>query len=273
MRSRSAALACASGLCLALSACATTPGNQRVAQADPLEPVNRGIYAFNDGVDTVVLTPATKVYRAVVPTAAQRGATNAFNNVDEPLSFVNALLQGKPKVAANALGRFMVNTVLGVGGLADHATDMGLIRQEEDFGQTLAVWGVNSGPFIVLPLFGPSTFRDGVGLGAEFLGDPYRLALNEANLSNAAEWGLTGLELLDTRSQLMSTADVLLLGSADEYATVRAAYLQLRESEIYDGAPPEEVEELPAAAAGSTPAPLPQDPPAPAAPEPAPSQG
>lgn len=228
-------------LMLGMSACATTPGGDEVAQRDPLEGYNRAMYGINRGLDRAVLRPAAQGYQAVVPVAGQRGVTNFFNNVDEPLTFVNALLQGKPGRALNALGRFVINTVLGVGGLADHATDMGLPPQEEDFGQTLAVWGVNSGPFIVLPLFGPSTFRDATGLGIEIAGgDPYRLGRRELDLSDLESYSLTGVELLDTRSQLMTTADALLQGSADEYATVRAAYLQLRRSEVYDGAEPEE---------------------------------
>lgn len=228
-----------------LTACATTPGDQLQAERDPFEKTNRAIYKFNRNVDKAVVTPATKAYRAVVPKAAQRGIGNAFNNVDEPYSFINALLQGKVKQAFRTLDRFLINTVLGVGGLADLATDMGRPEEPEDFGQTLATWGVKSGPYVMLPFFGPSTLRDTVGFGVERFADPYRIGVNELKLSTLESVGLTGLELVDTRSYVMDTADALLKGSADEYATVRAAFLQYRWNAIHDGAPPEEEEEAP----------------------------
>ncbi|MFC3713781.1 VacJ family lipoprotein [Sphingoaurantiacus capsulatus] len=237
-----------------LAACATTPGNQLAAERDPWEKTNRGVYKFNRGLDKAVVTPATKVYRAVTPKAAQRGIGNAFNNVDEPFSFVNAVLQGKVRQAFRTAARFLINTTLGVGGLADHATDMGLPEEPEDLGQTLAVWGLDSGAYVMLPLFGPSTVRDTIGFAVERFSDPYRLALNEANLDTMETIGVTGLELADTRSYVMDTADPLLEGSADEYATVKSAYLQYRWNAIHDGAPPEDydethpVEQIPAAA-------------------------
>jgi len=223
-----------------LAACASTPGDQLQAERDPIEKTNRAIYSFNRTVDKAVVTPGTNVYRAVVPKAAQRGVGNAFNNVDEPFSFFNAILQGKVSQAFRTLDRFLINTVLGVGGLADHATDMGRPQEAEDFGQTLAVWGVKSGPYVMLPFFGPSTLRDSIGFGVERVSDPYRIGVGELRLSFTEEVGLNALELADTRSYVMDTADALLKGSADEYATVRAAYLQYRWNLIHDGAPPEE---------------------------------
>lgn len=225
---------------LLLPACATTSyGSQAQAELDPYENFNRGMYGFNKGLDTVVLKPVAVVYRTVTPVAARRGASRVLDNIDEPLTFVNALLQGKPKSALNALARFVINTTIGVGGLADHATGFGLQRQEEDFGQTLAVWGVNSGPYLVLPLFGPSTFRDTVGLGLDAVADPWNFAQNELFPNQTEVLGFTGFEIIDLRSRLMDSADVLLRGSADEYATVRSAYLQARAAQIYDGTPPE----------------------------------
>jgi phospholipid-binding lipoprotein MlaA len=232
-----------------LTACATTPGHQLAAERDPYEKTNRGIYKFNRAIDKAAVKPATQVYRAVVLKAAQRGITNFFNNVDEPYSFINALLQGKVGQAMRTFGRFAINTTLGVGGLADHATDMGLPEEPEDFGQTLAVWGVNSGPYVMLPFFGPSTIRDAVGFGVERVGDPYRVGLGELNLTTLESVGITGLELADTRSYVMDTADPLLEGSADEYATVRSAFLQYRLNLIHDGAPPEDEEDMMPAAA------------------------
>jgi phospholipid-binding lipoprotein MlaA len=236
-----------------LTACATTPGGQLAAERDPWEKTNRSVYTFNRSLDKAAVKPATKVYRAVVLKAAQRGITNFFNNVDEPFSFINAMLQGKVDQAFRTFGRFAINTTLGVGGLADHATDMGLPEEPEDFGQTLAVWGVKSGPYVMLPFFGPSTLRDAVGFGVERVGDPYRIGLNEAHLDTLETIGVTGLELADTRSYVMDTADPLLEGSADEYATVKSAYLQYRWNLIHDGAPPEEEFESPPALEGVAP--------------------
>jgi len=135
-----------------LAGCATVPGTDRLAEKDPLEGFNRAMWGVNRGVDKVVLKPVTKVYRAVTPKPARRGISNVFANLSEPWSFINNLLQGKPKRAVETLARFIINTTVGVGGLGDPATKMGLKAAPEDFGQTLAVWGVNGGPYLVLPL-------------------------------------------------------------------------------------------------------------------------
>ncbi len=218
-----------------LAGCATT-GGQRLAEKDPLEPFNRGVWAFNLNLDRFALKPAAKAYNAVTPTAARRGVHNVFDNAAEPLSFINALLQGKVGRAFHTLGRFVVNTTIGVGGLADHATDMGLQEKPEDFGQTLAVWGVNAGPYLMLPLLGPSTLRDGVGRGVEFVGDPFRIVVrNYSGLSSTERLGITGLQVIDLRAQLMAMgADNVLETSLDSYATTRAAYLQHRQALILD---------------------------------------
>lgn len=228
-------LLCASAAVF-MSGCATTPGGQRLAEKDPLEGFNRSVWGFNRALDTVALKPATTVYKTVTPTAARRGVRNVFNNADEPLSFINALLQGKVGRAFHTLGRFIVNTTIGVGGLADHATSMGLDEKPEDFGQTLAVWGVNAGPYIVLPLLGPSTLRDGVGFGVEFVGDPARIALRKwSGLTRTQRYGITALETIDLRADLMEMgADNVLDTSLDPYATARSAYLQRRTALIND---------------------------------------
>ena len=228
---------------LTLAACATPRAGRDSLAPDPWEKTNRSIYAFNRGVDKAVVTPATKAYRAVLPQAAQRGIRNVFNLATQPLSFVNALLQGKPKQAMRTAGRFAINATIGVGGLADHATDMGVPDEPEDFGQTLAVWGMKSGPYVMLPVFGPSSLRDALGFGLDQVADPYQIELAKQT-DFYAYYGIRGVSLLDTRSFLMDTADSLLRGSADEYATVRSAYLQLRENQIYDGNPPVDDEEV-----------------------------
>lgn len=216
-----------------LAGCATT-GGQRLAEKDPLENFNRGVWGFNMALDKAAVKPITKTYKAVTPTAARRGIRNVFNNADEPLSFFNALLQGKVGRAFHTLGRFVINTTIGVGGLADHATGMGLEEKPEDFGQTLAVWGVNAGPYLVLPLLGPFTLRDSVGFGVDFLADPVRIAEKEySGLTRTQRLGVTGLEVIDLRAELIEIgADKVLETSLDPYATARAAYLQQRQSLI-----------------------------------------
>lgn len=254
---------------LALAACTTPRGGRDSLAPDPWEKTNRSIYNFNRGLDKAVVTPVTKVYRAALPEAAQRGLRNVFNLASQPLSFVNAVLQGKPKQAMRTAGRFAINATIGVGGLADHASDMGVVDQPEDFGQTLAVWGVKSGPYVMLPFFGPSSVRDTLGFGLDQFGDPFDIQLQRE--TKALEYyGIRAVSLLDTRSFLMDTADSLLRGSADEYATVRSAYLQLRENQIYDGNPPVEEEEVVPLGADE-PAPATAEPAAPAA-DPAPAE-
>lgn len=224
-----------------LAGCVTAPGGVSEAELDRFEKTNRAIYKFNKGVDTAVIKPVTQGYRAVVPGIARRGVSNALDNVDEPLSLINAVLQGKFKAAFRAVDRFMINSTFGVAGLFDHATEMGLPKQEEDFGQTLAAWGVGSGPYIMLPLLGPSTLRDTVGFGVDTVTDPWsKFQKHVAGLDSTQRLGVTGGEVIDLRSRLVDTADPLLATALDEYATVRAAYLQQRLSDIYDGDPPED---------------------------------
>lgn len=263
MRQQIVAKASLVSLLVAVAGCATPhPGSMAAAYADPYEKTNRKLYAFNKKLDRYVLLPSAKVYRAAVPGAARHGVTNALNNIDEPQSFVNAVLQGKIKQAFRTVDRFMLNSVLGVAGVADVATDLGRPEEKEDFGQTFAVWGIKSGPYLMLPFFGPSTFRDGVGTAAGFAADPFPyvrdIAVNWKTLYSVAQFGLTAVDL---RSQLIDAdADSLLAGSLDEYATVRSAYLQRRQSQIYDGNPPDEDEVAPPdapLAPGATPPPAP----------------
>ena len=249
-------------LVVSLSACqAPHPGSNAPALRDPYEKFNRSMYGFNKGLDRIALKPATNVYRFVIPKIARRGITNIFNNLEEPLSFVNAILQAKPKVAWHAFKRFTVNTTIGIGGLFDHATKMGIPQQSEDFGQTLAVWGVKSGPFLMLPFFGPSTFRDAGGTGVDFVSDPVPYARNAifhpTFVAKAAQFTVQTLNL---RSKLIDAgADGVLSSSLDEYATVRSAYLQRRQSQIYDGAPPEDDDDAPVADAPLAPGATPPD--------------
>jgi phospholipid-binding lipoprotein MlaA len=216
-----------------LAGCATTPGTDRLAQKDPLHGFNRAMWGLDRGLDKVIAKPVAKVYRAVTPTPLRSGIRNFFSNLTEPWSFINALLQGNPKRAGRALERFALNSTIGIGGLFDHATKAGLKQQPEDFGQTLAVWGANAGPYLVLPLFGPSTLRDGIGTAVGQFADPYSLCLEECGIPSAARWALRGTALVSDRAQLMeSGADKLLDASADSYATAKSAYLQRRRALI-----------------------------------------
>ncbi len=238
-----------------LGGCATHPGGMAAAYRDPYEAFNRKVYALNKGLDRYALLPGAKVYRAGTPAALRRGIAGGLSNLDEPLSFINSGLQAKPKAASRTLARFLVNTIFGVAGLVDVATDWGLPEQKEDFGQTFAVWGISSGPYLMLPFFGPSTVRDGVGLGVEFVADPIPYVRNRITrwrtINTIESFGLKALNL---RSSLIDAgADGILSSSLDEYATVRSAYLQRRQSQIYDGSPPDDddVSDAPLAPGGT----------------------
>lgn len=218
-----------------LGGCATTRDGGEMTERDPMERFNRGVWAFNQGVDKVAIKPATTVYRTVTPVPARRGITRIFSNLGEPFNFVNNLLQGKPGRAMNSLGRFVVNSTIGVGGLADHASDLGLRPTPEDFGQTLAKGGARNSPYLVLPLLGPSTVRDGIGTAVQFLADPTQAGLKEAGVASTGRAIVTGTRVIDTRSQLIEGGvDALLESSADPYATARSAYFQRRRAQIDD---------------------------------------
>jgi phospholipid-binding lipoprotein MlaA len=185
--------------------------------------------------------------------------SNFFANLTEPWSFVNNLLQGKPKRAVRNLGRFLVNTTAGIGGLFDVASKTDIKPAQEDFGQTLAKWGFNGGPYLVLPLLGPSTLRDGIGSGAAFAADPVNVGIREADVSNTGRWIYRGAAVVDARNQLIeSGGDAFLKSSLDPYATARSAYLQRRRAAILDqedsldAGPPDE--DQPAAESVPTPA-------------------
>lgn len=224
-------------LLLLLSACATTGGGGDGEYApppetrDPLEPFNRAVYTFNQELDRFVLEPVARGYRAVVPRPVRAGVSNFFNNLWEPSIMLNNLLQGKVTHAASDLGRFVTNTTLGVFGLFDVATRLGLERHEEDLGQTLGVWGVGEGAYLVLPFFGPSNFRDGAGLYGDLqLYPPTHLS------DDSTRWQVYALDTVDTRAQLLDAGDILEQAAGDDpYAFVREAYRQRRQSLIRDG--------------------------------------
>jgi phospholipid-binding lipoprotein MlaA len=199
-----------------LAGCAATPGGYFLAQQDPLEKVNRGIWGVNRAADKVVIKPATQVYRAVAPRPVRQGLSNAFANLSEPWSFVNNVLQGKPNRAGRNLGRFLVNSTVGIAGLWDPASKIGMRPAPEDLGQTLAVWGVNGGPYLVLPLLGPSTLRDGIGSGVAAYADPVKIAINQADINVWYKRGYLATYIVSTRSDLIeSGGDAFLESSLD----------------------------------------------------------
>lgn len=227
---QSVALACA----LVLSGCATTDPDFADPR-DPLETFNRAMYDFNDVLDNVLFKPLARGYNAITPAPVNRGVTNFFNNIDDVTSAVNNLLQFKVGRALNDVSRVAVNSTIGVAGLFDVASNLDMPRYNEDFGQTLGTWGVASGPYLVLPLIGPSTARDGVGIVVDWFTDPVTYLEDDT-----LKWGLYGLQFLDTRADLINASRVLDQAALDPYAFVREAYLQRRLDQVYDGNPPEQ---------------------------------
>jgi phospholipid-binding lipoprotein MlaA len=209
----------------------------RRSRIDPLEPLNRGIVRFNDVIDDVFLRPVARVYDDYTPEVLRMITRNFLSNLLDPYIAVNNLLQGKPGAAFSDLGRFTFNTTFGFFGFGDPASDIGLEKHREDFGQTLGVWGVPTGPYLVLPLFGPSSLRDGVG----FAVDAYSALINR--FDNVAFRNSVALvELIDVRARLLPTQRVL-DEALDRYLLVRDSYLQRRRNLVYDGDPPDRDDE------------------------------
>lgn len=209
------------------------------AQApDPLEGFNRGVQSFNDGVDDALLRPVAEAYVKVVPPFVRTGIGNFFGNLGDGWSAVNHLLQGKPEGALNMTLRLAVNTTFGLGGLLDVAGEAGLERQSEDLGQTLGVWGVPSGPYLVLPLFGPSSVRDSIGTAAGLSSRTSPEYTDDQAVANA---GLL-LGVVHARAGLLGASKLLDQIALDRYTFLRDAYLARRRNLVYDGNPPEEGE-------------------------------
>ncbi|NWG31135.1 MAG: VacJ family lipoprotein [Rhodocyclaceae bacterium] len=214
-----------------LSGCATS-GNPK----DPIEGFNRAMFAFNDGLDTVLIKPAAKGYEAALPKPVRTGVTNFFGNIADLFIGVNNLLQGKPDQALSDFGRVVINSTIGILGLFDVATEAGLEKHEEDFGQTFGRWGVGDGAYVVLPFFGPRTVRDTVGLVLDVKTDPV------ANLSDVATRNsLLALRVVDNRADLLPADKVIEEAALDKYSYVRDGYLQRRRNLIYDGNPPRDL--------------------------------
>jgi phospholipid-binding lipoprotein MlaA len=228
-------------LCLlAFSGCASA-APRTPDPRDPFERVNRGTFEFNQSLDKAVIRPVLRGYRKVTPKVVRTGIANFFSNAQYPIVIANNLLQGKFGPAANDTGRFLLNTTLGVGGLLDPATDAGLDRNNEDFGQTLGRWGVPPGPYVMVPFLGPYTLRDGLGGIVDDNAEP------RSYFSADVRWGLWAGGQLNRRASL-TEAEAILDRSGDPYAFVRSAYLQRRQYLVTDGAVSDEplVDEDPA---------------------------
>lgn len=211
---------------LLLSGCATkatTPG-------DPLEGYNRAVFQFNDAVDRVALKPAATAYQRVLPGFVQTGVNNFFGNLNDVWSGANNLMQGKGAAGMSDLTRFTLNSTLGLAGLLDIASEAGLQKHNEDFGQTLGYWGMPSGPYFVLPLLGPSTIRDSAALPLDMAADPWTYV----DPTSHRNWG-TALRIVDKRAELLEASDLVEGAALDRYVFIRDGYLQRRQSQVFDG--------------------------------------
>lgn len=223
----------ASLLWLLLAGPGVAPAYAQADENDPLEPVNRAVFAFNHTLDGLILEPAAIMYRTATPRVMRDGVTNFLNNLRTPVILANDLLQGEWQRAEHTLGRFMLNTILGFGGLIDVGTHVGMPeRHDEDFGQTLAKYGVGSGPYLMVPLLGPSNPRDLTGRVVDFLFDPlFFVAPTDVSLARF------GASTVDFRERNLDTINELERSSLDLYAATRTLVRQLRASEIRNGAP------------------------------------
>jgi phospholipid-binding lipoprotein MlaA len=220
---RLARLLALAAFALLLAGCANFGKNPR----DPLEPMNRGVTKFNEGVDAVLLKPAATAYRQGVPPLVRTGVSNFFGNLGDLWSSVNSLLQFKVQNAAENWMRFNVNTFFGLGGILDIASELNIERHKEDFGQTLGRWGVPAGPYIVLPLLGPSTLRDTAALSIDRMGDPVHYV--DPTSSRDSLYVLRGI---DARANLLRVGSVIDEAALDKYSFTRDAYLQKRRADI-----------------------------------------
>jgi phospholipid-binding lipoprotein MlaA len=230
---RISSLACAFVAATLLGACASVPTESARDPRDPFERVNRSIYQFNEKLDQVVLKPTARAYRAVVPQFVRASVSNAYSNVKDVRNILNNTLQGKFTAAYTDFGRVAINSTLGVLGLFDIATEAGIEKHDEDFGQTLGWWGVRDGPFIMLPLFGPSSVRDTAGWGVDIVTDPTSY-IDPVG----ARYGVSGGRLVSRRAELLDAKQVLDAAALEPYVFIRDGYLQRRRNLVYDGNPP-----------------------------------
>lgn len=239
---------CAAAAMLAMvSACATPPTDPEARKAyedanDPLEPFNRAMFGLHNTIDMIAIKPTAATYDAVVPEFVKDMFSNFLTHLQQPIVFANALLQGNLDAAEDTLGRFMFNTIAGVGGLFDPASGAGIPEHDEDFGQTLAVWGVPETPYLFIPLLGPTTVRDGTGILVDYYADPFnRWAWN----TDREGWplGRSAAVGFDFRARNLQKLDELEKTSIDFYATIRSIYRQQRRDAIRNGAQPENLDD------------------------------
>ena len=216
-----------------LAGCAAAPSRD-----DPFEPMNRALYEFHDTVDTAVVKPVAQAYIDVVPELIRTGVSNVFNNIEDLISAVNDLLQGKLDKLDDDLGRVLLNTAFGLGGIFDLASMVGIERGNEDFGQTFGAWGLPQGPYLFVPFFGPTTVRDGTGAIVRVMVGPVGY-IGDVPVRNS----LYGLGAVDLRAQALSAGAIVDTAALDRYLFIRNAYLQRRRYLLYDGKPPPEPEE------------------------------
>lgn len=227
-----------------VSGCATRPTDPAALEAyneanDPFEPANRAVFRFNQFVDNNAIRPAAIFYRNNVPEGLRDGVRNMGRTINAPVTFANDVLQLEFRRAGETLARFIINVVTGLG-VTDLATELGIEYHKEDFGQTLAKYGVPEGPFLMLPILGPSNIRDAAGLAADSVGDPMFVAARNINVGNDAVYGLMGGSALagfDLRARLIDVTDDLQRTSLDYYAALRSLYRQDRDKEIRNGRP------------------------------------
>jgi phospholipid-binding lipoprotein MlaA len=233
-----------------LGGCATPPKNDPEALAaykennDPLEPMNRYFFEVNYALDELLLKPLASWYNLLLPPPVERGIHNALVNMDAPVVFANDVLQGNSKRAGITFKRFLINTTLGIGGLFDVASKLGLKYHDTDFGVTFAVWGVKEGPYLVLPLLGPSNPRDAVGFGVAQVADPWYYVFKHFDVEFAT-YIRAGVEILDIRARNLETLDQIRKGAIDYYATMRSLYRQHRNDQIKAGQTDDPLASLP----------------------------
>lgn len=219
-----------------LGACASSPSTDPAAVYDPLEPLNRSVFAFNEAADKAVIGPVAEAYETVTPGVARQGVRNFLSNLNSPVVFVNSVLQGDAANAADTTYRFVINTTIGVAGLWDAAAHFGLEGRSEDFGQTLGVWGVEEGPYLVLPLLGPSNLRDFAGRGMDTVFDPLTWTefRGEEDLDDHIQIGRTVLGALDARVQFDDQLEAL-REQPEPYIALRRIYTAQRNASIRNG--------------------------------------
>jgi phospholipid-binding lipoprotein MlaA len=218
-------------LVFSMSGCASLPPGKTLDPQDPFERFNRASDSFNDTLDKVVLKPIAKAYKTITPGVVQTGIANFFGNVSDVPTALNDVLQGKPKAAGVHAARVAINSTIGLLGFIDVATGMGLPREREDFGLTFGTWGVASGPYLVLPVFGPSSVRDAVGLPLDWVTDPVLRVRGDVGTRNA----LAGTRAIDRRAGVLGAQEVVEEAAFDKYLLMRDAYLAHRRSLIGDG--------------------------------------